>query len=248
MASVPPHLRRTTPRDPRLTSSPRATTPLVTRPPTTPRNCRPCDSLGGASTTAPQPHLDPPEARPTRTPTLKRSGPARNPLAAKPYGTSPQTRLRDTSQPTQHVPSPPPSPRHSLTRSTEEPPTPTMNVHTAPPGGLDHASPQRPDRHFIAPLTVTHRSPMSCTTATCVREAECTDCPYTMFNSGMNGRVGADDAGDTGLLRERGQIRLRTAYRSASAVIGEAGASSVGSIMVERPVEMMSFGRSLMVV
>ncbi len=64
----------------------------------------------------------------------------------------------------------------------------------------------------------------------------------------MNGRVGADDAGDTDLLRERGQIRLRTAYRSASAVIGEAGASSVVSIMVERPVEVMSFGRSLMVV
>lgn len=34
---------------------------------------------------------------------------------------------------------------------------------------------------------------------------------------------------------------------SASAVIGEAGASSVVSIMVERPVEV-SFGRSLMVV
>lgn len=178
-------------------------------------------------------HLDPPEARPTRAhQPSKEAVPARNPLAAKPYGTSPRTRLRDTSQPTQHVPPPPPPPRHSLTRSTEEPPTPTMNVHAAPPGGLDHASPQRPDRHFIAPLTVTHRSPASCTTATCVRETECTDCPYTMFSSGMNGRVGAGDAGDTDFPRGCGEIRLRTAYRSTSAAIGGAGASSVVLIMV----------------
>lgn len=205
MASVPPHLRRTTPRDPRLTSSPRATTPLVTRPPTTPVTVGHVTAWAGRQRRRPSPTSTHPKQGPPGHQPSKEAAPARNPLAAKPYGTSPQTRLHDTSQPTQHVPSPPPPPRHSLTRSTEEPPTPTMNVHAAPPGGLDHASPQRPDRHFIAPLKVTHRSPASCTTATCVREAECTDCPYTTFSSGMNGRVGAGDAGDTDLLRGCGE-------------------------------------------